>query len=61
MKIALGTVQWGLKYGISNTHGIPSDEELKAIFTIARKNNINLFDTAFQYGNAEKRSQNTIV
>ena len=28
MKIALGTVQWGLDYGIANTHGIPSDEVL---------------------------------
>ncbi|MAC40854.1 MAG: LPS biosynthesis protein [Pelagibacterales bacterium] len=55
MKIALGTAQWGMNYGISNSHGIPSDEELKAVFSIAQKNNINLFDTAFEYGNAEKR------
>ena len=55
MKIALGTVQWGLKYGINNTNGIPSNDELKKIFSIARKNNIDLFDTAVQYGDAEKR------
>lgn len=55
MKIALGTVQWGLKYGINNVDGIPSNAELKKIFSIARKNNIDLFDTAVQYGNAEKR------
>jgi len=55
MKIALGTVQWGLKYGINNVNGIPSNHELKKIFSIARKNNIDLFDTAVQYGDAEKR------
>ncbi|MFL2597109.1 MAG: aldo/keto reductase [Flavobacteriaceae bacterium] len=55
MKLALGTVQWGLNYGITNTSGIPSDEELNAIFSIAEKKNIDLFDTAIQYGNAEKR------
>lgn len=55
MKIALGTVQWGLDYGIANTHGIPSDEALKSIFALANKNGIDLFDTAVQYGEAEKR------
>jgi len=55
MKIALGTVQWGLDYGIANTHGIPSDEVLNSIFAQANKAGINLFDTAVQYGEAEKR------
>lgn len=55
MKIGLGTVQWGLDYGIANTHGIPSDEALKSIFALANNNSIDLFDTAVQYGEAEKR------
>ena len=55
MRIALGTAQWGLKYGISNTDGIPSDEELKDIMSVAQKNNITLLDTALHYGRAEKR------
>lgn len=55
MKIALGTVQWGLDYGIANTYGIPSDEALKSIFALANKNGIHLFDTAVQYGEAERR------
>ena len=55
MKIGLGTVQWGLDYGIANTHGIPSDEVLNSIFALANKAGINLFDTAVQYGEAEKR------
>lgn len=55
MKIALGTVQWGLDYGIANTDGIPSDEVLNSIFALANKAGINLLDTAVQYGEAEKR------
>ena len=55
MKIALGTAQWGLDYGVSNTNGIPSNDELKSIFSIANKVGINLYDTAVQYGSAEKR------
>ena len=43
MKLALGTAQWGLKYGISNVHGIITDKELKTILSI-EKNNIRLFD-----------------
>ena len=55
MKIALGTVQWGLDYGIANTNGIPNDKALTNILSLALDNNINLLDTAVQYGNAEKR------
>ena len=55
MKIGLGTVQWGLDYGIANSHGIPSDEVLNSIFDLANKAGINMFDTATQYGEAEKR------
>lgn len=55
MKIALGSAQWGFKYGISNSYGIPNDKELKAILSIAKKNNIRLFDTAVYYVIAEKR------
>ena len=55
MKLALGTAQWGLKYGISNVHGIITDKELKTILSIVEKYKINLFDTAVNYGLAEKR------
>ena len=58
MKLALGTVQWGLDYGISNTNGIPTDAELDAIVRLATQNGIDLFDTASQYGNAEARFGN---
>ena len=55
MKIALGSVQWGTKYGISNLKGMPSDSELMDILDLAKKNNITLYDTASQYGSAEER------
>lgn len=55
MKITLGTVQFGINYGISNTHGVPSDEALKAIFLTAQEAGIEQLDTAQAYGNAEER------
>ena len=55
MKITLGTVQFGVQYGISNTHGVPSDIELESIFSVARELGIKQLDTAKAYGNAEER------
>ena len=55
MKISLGTVQFGTKYGINNKNGIPSNQELLNIFTLAQNNHIKFLDTALAYGDAEKR------
>ncbi len=55
MKIALGTVQWGMNYGISNSNGVPNDDELYKIFTRMKDVGIDMLDTAAAYGNAEKR------
>lgn len=54
-KLALGTVQFGMSYGISNDLGIPDNSELKSIFDIAALNRIKVLDTAPSYGNAEER------
>jgi aryl-alcohol dehydrogenase-like predicted oxidoreductase len=54
-KVILGTVQFGLDYGINNSLGIPNDKELELIFATAQSNGINTFDTAIAYGNAEER------
>ena len=54
-KLALGTVQFGIPYGINNSKGIPDQNELDAIFSIAKLNDICSFDTAIAYGNAEER------
>lgn len=55
MKVTLGTVQFGIQYGISNTHGVPSDSELKSIFSVANELGIQRLDTAKAYGTAEER------
>ncbi|MBC7391681.1 MAG: aldo/keto reductase [Opitutaceae bacterium] len=55
MKLTLGTVQFGLNYGVQNSSGIPDNEELAKIFNTAEKSGINTFDTAQAYGNAEER------
>jgi aryl-alcohol dehydrogenase-like predicted oxidoreductase len=58
LKLALGTVQFGLTYGINNQSGIPNDEELASIFSFAKKSGINFLDTAQGYGNSEERIAN---
>lgn len=55
MKLALGTVQFGLEYGINNLSGVPSDEMLCAILELAGQLGITTLDTAAAYGNAEER------
>ena len=55
MKLALGTAQFGLNYGISNTAGKVSDHELQQILRVAADKGITLLDTAQAYGDAEAR------
>jgi len=54
MKLALGTVQFGLDYGITNQDGQVSLDEAKNILDFAKDNGINTLDTAPAYGNSEK-------
>jgi len=53
-KIGLGTVQFGTTYGISNTAGQTTTEEVSAILRAAKSEGITLLDTASAYGNAEE-------
>ncbi len=53
MKLALGTAQFGLDYGVSNTSGQVKFTEVKSILEEARKHNIDTLDTAIVYGNSE--------
>lgn len=52
--LLLGTVQFGLNYGIANTHGKPSFERVKEILTTAYDNGITALDTAAAYGDSEE-------
>lgn len=51
-KIILGTVQFGIDYGINNVSGIPPIETIKKILDFAHSNNILTLDTADAYGSA---------
>jgi aryl-alcohol dehydrogenase-like predicted oxidoreductase len=53
-KIALGTVQFGLNYGITNHSGQVAIDEVKGILDYAKTNNIDTLDTAAIYGNSEQ-------
>ncbi len=53
-KICLGTVQFGMDYGITNDSGQISNDEAKLILAKAYSNNIEFIDTAQSYGNSEK-------
>jgi aryl-alcohol dehydrogenase-like predicted oxidoreductase len=51
----LGTAQWGSAYGVTNTAGRLTDEEVAAIVTVAREAGIVRMDTAAGYGDAQSR------
>jgi aryl-alcohol dehydrogenase-like predicted oxidoreductase len=54
VKLALGTVQFGLNYGAFNLAGKTSSDEVKNILSCAANNNIHTLDTAAAYGESEK-------
>lgn len=58
-KIALGTAQFGLPYGISNTHGQVDRTEMNKIWKVAQGANITMLDTAIAYGNSEENIGST--
>jgi len=52
-KLVLGTVQFGLQYGV-NSAGRPSEEAVKSILAEAAKGGITTLDTSSAYGNSEE-------
>ncbi len=52
-RLALGTAQFGLNYGIANQVGQISRMEAGAMLEIAEKNEIDTLDTAIVYGESE--------
>jgi aryl-alcohol dehydrogenase-like predicted oxidoreductase len=54
MKIALGTAQFGLDYGVTNLSGQVEIDEVRNILTFAKNNEIDNLDTASGYGNSEQ-------
>lgn len=55
MKLALGTVQFGVNYGVANQAGQVSLTAAKKIVGYALNNGIDTLDTAIAYGESEQR------
>jgi aryl-alcohol dehydrogenase-like predicted oxidoreductase len=55
MRVALGTVQFGLRYGVANPGGQVPHDEAERILNEARQAGIDTLDTAVAYGNSEER------
>ncbi len=53
-KLVLGTVQFGLDYGINNRTGKPTADSVAAILDLAFQQGIRILDTAEAYGNAQE-------
>lgn len=51
--MALGTAQWGLRYGIANTHGEPTLAEVEEMLAVAWAGGARVLDTARAYGRSE--------
>jgi aryl-alcohol dehydrogenase-like predicted oxidoreductase len=52
-RLGLGTVQFGLDYGVSNRIGRPDEREIAAILARAAAAGVGVIDTAPAYGEAE--------
>jgi len=53
-KLSLGTAQFGLDYGVSNTRGQISLDDADAILQLAKTRGIDILDTAPAYGTSEQ-------
>lgn len=53
MRLALGTAQFGMAYGIANQSGKVSRSAVKAMLQLASASGIDLLDTATDYGDSE--------
>lgn len=60
-KLALGTVQFGIDYGINNDLGKVKEEEALDIVNYAFQNGIYTLDTAQSYGRAEQILGNILI
>lgn len=52
-RLGLGTVQFGLDYGIANATGRPTEDEVREILASAVNGGMEVIDTAAAYGDSE--------
>lgn len=53
--LVIGTAQWGLNYGVTNSAGRLTDDAVQGLIGIADQFQISAVDTAAGYGDAETR------
>jgi aryl-alcohol dehydrogenase-like predicted oxidoreductase len=53
MRLALGTAQFGMEYGIANYSGRVNDANAKALLKLALASAVDVLDTAIAYGESE--------
>ena len=53
MQLGLGTVQFGLDYGVSNRQGRTPEPEVRRILELAAAGGVRVLDTAAAYGESE--------
>jgi aryl-alcohol dehydrogenase-like predicted oxidoreductase len=53
MDLALGTVQFGMLYGVAGRKVLPTNDEVRAILELAYEGGITMLDTAPAYGSIE--------
>ena len=54
-RLVLGTAQFGVDYGVTNSRGRVPDDDLGAILDLAVSTGVTSVDTATEYGDAELR------
>ncbi|MBB4842406.1 aryl-alcohol dehydrogenase-like predicted oxidoreductase [Paucibacter oligotrophus] len=55
MELALGTVQFGLAYGIAGSGQAVPDQQVRQILATAKQHGVRTLDTASAYGDIEQR------
>lgn len=53
MELGLGTVQFGMDYGVANKSGRTPEDEVRRILTLAKDSRVRILDTAAAYGDSE--------
>jgi len=53
VELALGTVQWGMAYGIAGRGSVVPEKEVRAILELAWRRGVRTLDTAAAYGDIE--------
>jgi aryl-alcohol dehydrogenase-like predicted oxidoreductase len=54
-KLIIGGAQFGMLYGVSNSSGVFTDDQMAQMIAMAKSSNIKMIDTAYAYGDSESR------